>query len=259
MQVKYLLIALVVLFVIGVVSSSGYARIDHESIVGIWLFDEGEDDVAGDSSGNGNDGILKGNLEWVDGKFSTAVSFPGIRDNSVSVPHSDTMSLDTFTITAWVNLEKMAFQTVVGKYDKGDDANYDIQVRSNGCVKTWIFCGGQGVQAMGGDVVVADSEWHHIACVCDETRARVYVDGGLKGETPMIGPPDKNSSPLTIGGSVINSYQGLIDEVGLFNVALAEDDIKIIMTEGLEKAIGLAPVSPADMLITAWAGIKAQN
>ena len=112
---------------------------------------------------------------------------------------------------------------------------------------------------MGGDAVVADSEWHHVAGVCDNTKAQVYVDGALKGESAIGGQPDTHSSPLTIGGSVINSYQGLIDEVGLFNVALTEDDIKIIMTEGLEKATGIAAVSSAGKLAATWAGIKAQK
>lgn len=259
MRVKYLLIAMVVLLVVGILVSSSYARIDPESIVGIWLFDEEEGDIASDSSGNGNDGELKGNLEWVDGKFSTALSFPGVRDNIVSVPHSDAMSSDTFTITVWVNLESLAFQTVVGKYNKGSDANYDIQLRTNGCVKMWIFCGGQGVQAMGGDAVVADSEWHHIAGVCDGTKAQMYIDGVSKGEVAVGGEPDKNTSPLTIGGSVINSYQGMIDEVGLFNVALTGDDIMNIVTEGLEKATGIMAVSSAGKIATKWANIKAQD
>ena len=36
------------------------AKINPESIVGIWLFDEGKGDAAADSSGNGNDGEING-------------------------------------------------------------------------------------------------------------------------------------------------------------------------------------------------------
>jgi len=257
-SVNIVIIAVFPLFVAGMLSSSSYARIDSESIVGIWLFDEGDGDIAGDSSKNGNDGTLNGNLDWVDGKFSTAISFPGIRSNSVSIPHTDAMSLATFTVTAWINMEKLAFQTVVGKYAGGDDANYDIQIRSNGCVKMWVFFGGQGIQATENDLVVTDAEWHHVAGTCDETVAKIYIDGMLKGEVavPAGKTPDMNDSPITIGGSVINSYQGLVDEVGLFNVALSEEDIASIMNDGLAKATGATPVSPAGTLTTTWGRLR---
>ena len=131
------------------------------------------------------------------------------------------------------------------------------------------------MQVMGGDIVVADSKWHHVAGVCNKNAGQLYVDGILRGETQIGAPPDTNSSPLTIfvllsqkssvwvreskttfDGSVINTYQGLIDEVGLFNKALTEDDIKNIMTNGLEKAIGIIAVSPKDKLTQTWGTIK---
>ena len=168
------------------------------------------------------------------------------------------MSLATFTVTAWVNLDKLAFQTVVGKYNTGDDANYDIQTRSNGCVKMWVFFGGQGIQASEDDFVVTDSEWHHVVGTCDETVAKIYVDGTLKGEVAVPGGkvPDMHDGPITIGGSAINSYQGLVDEVGLFNVVLSDEEIASIMDDGLAKATGAITVSPAGTLTTTWGRLK---
>jgi len=253
-------IIVVYFFVIGLIlTGQTYAKIDPKSVVGVWLFDEGSGNTAADASQNGHDGEIVGDVEWTkDGKFSTALSFPGIRDNIVSVPHSDALSLATFTVTAWINLEHKAFQTAVGKYrEGGKDANYDVQVRSNGYVKMWVFCGGQGVQVMGGDVVVADSEWHHVAGVCNNATAQMYVDGILTGEAAIPAPPDTNDNPLTIGGSVINSYRGLIDDVGLFNAALTEDEIKSIMTKGLSEVLSLYAVFPAGKLTTTtWSAIK---
>ncbi len=36
-------------------AGQSYAQVDQETVVGIWLFDEGGGDVAKDSSGNGNE------------------------------------------------------------------------------------------------------------------------------------------------------------------------------------------------------------
>ena len=45
-----------------------------------------------------------------------------------------------------------------------------------------------------------------------------------------------------------------LDEVAVFNVALADEDIENIATEGLSEIVG---VSPADRLAIAWGAIKA--
>ena len=49
--------------------SIGYTEINSESIVGIWLLDEGQGKSVKDSSGNGNDGEIVG-AKWTNGKFA---------------------------------------------------------------------------------------------------------------------------------------------------------------------------------------------
>jgi hypothetical protein len=51
-------------------------------------------------------------------------------------------------------------------------------------------------------------------------------------------------------------FKGVIDEVGVFNVALDDNDIKSIMNNGLDKAAGLTPVSTAGKMIMTWGSIK---
>ena len=48
-------------------------------------------------------------------------------------------------------------------------------------------------------------------------------------------------------------YRGIIDDIGIFNVVLSEDEIQSIMDDGLEKAFA---VSLTDKLTTTWAAIK---
>ncbi|HID56913.1 TPA: LamG domain-containing protein [Candidatus Poribacteria bacterium] len=42
---------------------------DPNSVVAIWLFDEGHGKTVRDSSGNGNDGVINGDPKWVEGRF----------------------------------------------------------------------------------------------------------------------------------------------------------------------------------------------
>ncbi|MBC8227963.1 hypothetical protein H8E77_00235 [bacterium] len=57
----------VTLIVMGLLLiASSYAEIDSKSIVGAWLFDEGNGDIAKDSSGNGIDGEIVGGAKWLE-------------------------------------------------------------------------------------------------------------------------------------------------------------------------------------------------
>jgi len=70
-------------------------------LVGYWKFDEGSGTTAYDSSGNGLDGTLNGDPQWVEGQLGGALDFDGNGD-FVEIPHSTILSItDEITITAW--------------------------------------------------------------------------------------------------------------------------------------------------------------
>ena len=79
-----------VLFAIAVLSiiPAGVQAQSDEGLVGKWNFDEGAGSVVGDSSGNGNDGVIRG-ATWVKGKYGGALSFDGVDDYvTVGIIHS---------------------------------------------------------------------------------------------------------------------------------------------------------------------------
>lgn len=53
-------------------------------------------------------------------------------------------------------------------------------------------------------------------------------------------------------------FNGLIDEIAVFNVPLAEQDIQSILNKGLKESLGLAAVDLSGKLTTTWANIKAR-
>ena len=79
------------------------AKIDPESVVGMWLFDESKGDIAKDSSGKGNDGELIDNPKWVDGEFENALSLDGDGDY-VNVPNTFNLESASFSISALINI-----------------------------------------------------------------------------------------------------------------------------------------------------------
>lgn len=232
------------------------AKIDPQTVAGVWLFDEGSGDTAKDSSANGNNGKLK-NIKWVDGKFGKALSFDG-STGYVLVPDSKSLSMTgNMTIVAWVNASKLAATAALIR--KGSEGAADI---------TWLWYLRSGTQldmfSAAGEVATTfnptTGTWYHLATTIDgSNKAKHYVNGVLKNNdfTSGSGTPTwkDDDKPLNIGEWSTFDFAGVMDEVAIFNVALAENDIKDIMTNGLQVSTVTA-VSPSDKLTTTWAHLR---
>ena len=257
MKVRCFLIGMAILFTIGVLISSTYAAIDPENIVGIWLFDEGDGDVAMDSSGNGNDGTLLNNPEWVDGKLGMALEFDG---SSTSVDCGDTESMNIptggeVTMCAWVYPtvgSTAAWQGIMAK--RTGSYSYGINFITN---QFQVYTSGASAIAIFNYNLPSD-EWVHIAGVMSSDPTELYVNGELFGTWGGGGGVIEAANGLRIGasGTIGEVFNGIIDDVGIFNVALSEAEIKDIYNKGVGMATGITAVEPSGKLAVTWAGIK---
>ena len=91
----------IVLLTIGILVSSSDAKVDPETTVGIWLFDEGKGDTAKDISKNGNHAKLVG-AKWTQGKHGKAVEFDGTNHVKIAASKSTDDYLDGFTYCLWI-------------------------------------------------------------------------------------------------------------------------------------------------------------
>jgi hypothetical protein len=88
----YLLSFILVLSVAGSASADLVAHLS---------FDESSGNVAHDTSGNGNDGTLNGDPQWVAGRVGGALDFDGSGDY-VEIPR---IVQDDFTLAAWIKTD----------------------------------------------------------------------------------------------------------------------------------------------------------
>ena len=103
MKIRICLISIAAILIL-IASQSAIAKIDPDTVSGLWLFEEGGGDVAVDSSDAGNDGTIVGPKKWQDGKFGKALEFNG-NDVYVEVQANDSIILEELTIVAWANLK----------------------------------------------------------------------------------------------------------------------------------------------------------
>lgn len=259
MKVKCFLFSMAVLFVVGILVSPTYAKIEPKNIVGMWLFDEGSGDVASDSSENGNDGTLLNKPKWVAGKFGRALEFNG-SNTSVDCGDTKSMAIPTggeVTMCAWVFPtvgSTAAWQGIMAK--RTGSYSYGINlVTGNFQIYT---SGGSAIAGFAYNLPV--EEWVHIAGTMSKKPTELYVNGELFGTKGGGGGVIEAANGLRIGasGTIGEVFNGIIDDVGIFNVVLSAADIKEIYSKGLGMASGIAPVESSGKLATTWANIKSK-
>ena len=265
MKIRLIWIGLVILFVSGILATSSYALLDPNTIVGVWKFDEGKGVIAKDSSQNGNDGALANKPKWVDGKFGKALEFDGT--SFVDLGNDESLQFHgDVTIVYWVRPESVGAgrQNTVCKSYGGEGC---LTQEPDGRLSFyWGDCGGncqpyvEVTRPSPGTFV--DDVWIHVAETRDVSKReyKMYKDGKVAAESKCLkcgAHPCGDSSPsdlnLFIGSGYAGKYRGIIDDVGIFSVALSADEIQGIMDNGLEKAFA---VFPTDKLTTTWAYIK---
>ena len=248
MSVKILLGAMLVL---SLAVNYSQAEIDPDKIVGIWLLDEGKGDTAEDASENGRKGTIT-NSKWVDGKVDGALEIK--KGGTVTIPLGKGIIEDKVTFTLWINFTDIGGQqNYFSIWDQSNNRYVPYKEGANvlrSWTNTWNVTSGVTVKA---------GTWYHVANVYDGETCKIYVDGEEKvsQKVPKFQLQDQDQTAwlATDKGTGFLSAT-IMDEVGLFNDGLTEDEVKGIMNDGI--LFTALAVNPSEKLPVLWGKLKAQ-
>jgi hypothetical protein len=204
-----------------------------------------------DATGNGNDGTVSGNVQFVPGKLGAlAAQFDGSTNTYISVPLSVSNS---FTIGFWIKTTAVGgtgqWYNGRGLVDgdvSGVANDFGISLVGN----TVAFGVGNPDTTIVTPAPVNDGTWHHIAVTRDATGGHMslYLDGVLRATG--TGPPGtRTASPnLRIGslqtGVAGGFLSGTIDDVQLFDQVFSPASVPTLMNH----PPALAPLSDTSIL-----------
>lgn len=213
------------------------------NIVSEWNFDNITDYntstyVIGTTSGNiadswgANNGTAVGNPILV---TSNCVSGKCINFNGtsyISTRDIDFTDTNAFSISVWIKIGSSSGRTVICKPDIASGAGsprYCLDLAGNGVSLRFFGYAVEGVRgALTGGPIINDNKWHHIAGTFDGSTWSVFLDGSKAMSTISAATLSNSDYNLIIGArNVDNSlFNGLIDEVRLYNKALSISQIK---------------------------------
>jgi hypothetical protein len=239
-----LLIAIAATFLISVPTAFA-----EPNLVSHWKFDEGSGTTVYDSA-DSHDGTLVNGPVWTTGQIDGALSFDGA-DDYVDLGNSSGLKPPLpVTISAWIKLNTYGCPLSLDQPDYGIFCYADIVSAFRA-----FYCDGGGVgsshrRGKTGTTVLAAGRWYHVAAVIrDQTDMNIYVDGADDGGTysGTGGDLAYSSGNSYIGRYSSQYFNGIIDDVRVYNRALTAEEIGQIYQEGtvFNKATSPNPVSGA--------------
>jgi len=196
------------------------------NLIGWWNFEEGQGAVALDSSGYGHHGTLVGDPQWIAGRDGLALDLDGQGDY-----------IDTGRVASELGIGGNAPRTIAlwvrprsfnggGLYEMGGSGT-----REGFSLRTRDFDDGWQARYGGIDANFSEpglDEWVHLAHVYGADEAEVHFNAYYpRGRQFVLQTTD--DMPLRIGTADGLAFDGLIDDVRLYDRAVTRDEVEHIM------------------------------
>jgi len=230
-------------------------------LVGYWSFNEATGTVATDFSSNKNTGTLNGANglpTWTGGRLGSALSFDGV-DDAVNLGKPIPLNNITVkTIAAWIypySIGNGKYRAIVeSAYSTDPAGGWEFEICSNvggdcsvsNTIEFFYKWSGSSVAWIAPAGTIKINQWQHVVVVYDNSSTSnnpiLYYNGISVLATKSFGSPSGNAgddSSINKGiGSCIDysfgdPFNGLIDEVRVYNRALSDSEIRQLYQAGL--------------------------
>jgi hypothetical protein len=218
-------------------------------LVAAYSFDEGSGSVAVDASGNGHAGAIVGASWTASGRYGGALSFDGDNDY-VGIGSLGGFYQAGFTLQAWV--QKATSKNDVAVVGSWAGSGPMIWVDHLASRYHLTLDGGLSSYLDSGHNPVTGT-WQHLAATYDGNTARFYIDGA-EVASRAVGTGVGTSDVWRIGAygsSPGNFFDGLVDDVRIYNRALSAGEIQADLNQPVTIAYADIPTTPGNVAVAA--------
>jgi hypothetical protein len=220
--------------------------VPSNGLLGWWPFNGN----ANDESGNGNNGTTTGVSLTTDrfGITNKAYSFNGT-SNNIKINNNASLNNPSFSVSGWFLTNTNATNTssgaksIIGKwwqFPSSCDNNYNSYIfclakqnnNSTVCLGTNFYSGNNFYY----NQPINTGSWYHFTFIHDSTAGgKIYINGLLVSSNNINGIICNGINPIYIGSDIENGnlyrfFNGKIDDIGIWNRALTQEEITALYT-----------------------------
>ena len=193
-------------------------------------FEEGTGTKTKDLSGWGNHGTLVNGPTWTNGRVGKCLSFDGSDDRVDCGQNALPTGNSPFTQEAWVKPNTMGTENdhsniICWGNDANNQKNGLALANYAGVYKIlhWFYNNDNGWTVP--NLVGA---WHHVVVTYNGTSLTAYLDGASLGSQNPPSTPKVALTNAVVGyyANANNAFNGLIDEVRIYNRALSASEVQ---------------------------------
>lgn len=206
-------------------------------LVGYWTFDGSKISGANalDSSGLGNTGTITGATKTI-GKIGQGLSFNG-SGNNVDLGSLSSLSGNNETISFWQKTySKNDFGGFIDSSVGGGatDVRFYIGYYHSGSPYLFVFIGdGNTYDVFNFSYTIPLNVWEHYVVVLNGSSLKVFLNGAQLGATQTVTKTLANASyKLAKGFNGAGYFNGLLDDVRIYNRALSTNEVKQLYNMG---------------------------
>jgi hypothetical protein len=209
-------------------TTMGDITITDPALVGWWAFDEGSGSKALDFSGHGNDGTLGGGVKWAPGILGSALQLTSgyVAIDGVVKGLTGT----NLTLSAWIKTTQGSEGNLFAANDSASAHPLMFGISGG---NPYAYDNGAGTQYPAPTGAVNDNQWHMLTFVRNGGTAYIYLDGTqirTYASTFSLSTVTRWSIGQEWDGSTPSDfYNGLVDDVRIYNKALTPDEVKELM------------------------------
>ncbi len=154
----------------------------------------------------------------------------------------DGASVATLSVAAWINPRQVNdYHVLVEKFDKHENQRGLRYAIKDGRLRFWWSSTGTVestdlFDSAESDATLPVNKWSHVAVTFNEGAVRFYINGIRDSRhSSWVETIAMGNAPLGIGGNPATTdflYDGLIDEVGIWNRVLERDEVEIMQAGG---------------------------
>jgi hypothetical protein len=238
----------------------------HPGLIGWWAFNEGTGTIAGDSSGNGNNGTIYG-ATWVAGKSqSYALSFSGSHSSYVNVPSLP--ALNQLSVECWAKISGVIappydWQPIIHGANPAASPLSSYEIFFNPAINYLLASlGGTSNPILQVPSTLQSGVWYFVTLTYNGSSAEIYVNDVLAGSWSTTGSVTGQNG-LTVATDGVYSLSGTVDEVRIFNRALSTSEIQADFQQGPNLSVNVlanVPKGTTQVITTlSWQGTGSIN